>query len=47
MRETPLYFDRAEGPPSDRRFTSQVRIGDEILGEGIGSFKKAAQSSAA
>ncbi len=47
VRETPLYFDRAEGPPSDRRFTSQVRIGDEILGEGIGASKKAAQSSAA
>ncbi|GAC1615035.1 MAG: hypothetical protein NVS4B13_09570 [Candidatus Elarobacter sp.] len=44
---TPLYFERAEGPPSDRRYTSQVRIGDEILGEGIGPSKKAAQQSAA
>jgi ribonuclease III len=47
LRLTPLYFERAEGPPSDRRYTSQVRIGDEILGEGIGPSKKAAQQSAA
>ena len=47
LRVTPLYFERAEGPPSDRRFTSQVRVGDEILGEGIGGSKKAAQQSAA
>jgi dsRNA-specific ribonuclease len=25
----PMYFERAEGPPNDRRFTSQVRVGDE------------------
>jgi len=43
----PVYFERAEGPAHDRRFTSQVRIGDEVLGEGIGSSKKAAQLSAA
>jgi ribonuclease-3 len=43
----PTYFERAEGPPHDRRFTSQVRIGDETLGEGIGASKKAAQQSAA
>jgi ribonuclease-3 len=43
----PVYFERAEGPPHDRRFTSQVRIGDEVLGEGIGASKKAAQLSAA
>ena len=47
LRVTPMYFERAEGPPHDRRFTSQVRVGDEILGEGIGSSKKAAQQSAA
>ncbi len=47
LRATPMYFERAEGPPHDRRFTSQVRVGDEILGEGIGSSKKAAQQSAA
>jgi ribonuclease-3 len=47
LRLTPLYFERAEGPPSDRRYTSQVRVGDEILGEGIGPSKKAAQQSAA
>lgn len=43
----PVYIERAEGPPHDRRFTSQVRIGNEVLGEGIGSSKKAAQLSAA
>lgn len=47
LRSTPLYFERAEGPPNDRRYTSQVRVGDEILGEGIGPSKKAAQQSAA
>jgi ribonuclease-3 len=47
LRVTPLYFERAEGPPSDRRYTSQVRVGDEILGEGIGPSKKVAQQSAA
>jgi ribonuclease-3 len=47
LRLTPLYFERAEGPPHDRRYTSQVRVGDEILGEGIGPSKKAAQQSAA
>jgi ribonuclease-3 len=43
----PVYFERAEGPELDRRFTSQVRIGDEVLGEGIGPSKKAARLSAA
>jgi len=43
----PVYFERAEGPPHDRRYTSQVRVGEEILGEGIGPSKKAAQQSAA
>ena len=47
LRVTPLYFERTEGPPHDRRFTSQVRVGDEILGEGIGPSKKAAQLGAA
>ena len=47
LRQTPLYFERAEGPPNDRRYTSQVRVGDEILGEGIGPSKKVAQQSAA
>jgi len=47
FRLTPMYFERAEGPAHDRRFTSQVRIGEEIVGEGIGPSKKAAQQSAA
>ncbi len=36
-----------KGAPHERRYTSQVRVGDEILGEGIGPSKKAAQTSAA
>ena len=44
---TPIYFERAEGPPHDRRYTSQVRLRGEVLGEGIGSSKKTAQQSAA
>jgi ribonuclease-3 len=47
LRTVPVYYERAEGPAHDRRFTSQVRVGHEILGEGIGSSKKAAQQSAA
>jgi ribonuclease-3 len=47
LRQTPMYFERMEGPPHERRFTSQVRVGDEILGEGIGPSKKVAQQSAA
>lgn len=47
FRSMPMYFERAEGPAHDRRFTSQVRIGEEIVGEGIGPSKKAAQQSAA
>ncbi len=43
----PTYFERAEGPAHDRRFISQVRVGDEVLGEGIGASKKTAQLSAA
>ncbi|MGB8267463.1 MAG: ribonuclease III [Candidatus Velthaea sp.] len=43
----PVYIERAEGPPHDRRYTSQVRVGNEVLGEGIGPSKKAAQQSAA
>jgi ribonuclease-3 len=44
---TPVYIERAEGPVQDRRFTSQVRVNDEIVGEGIGPSKKSAQQSAA
>lgn len=47
LRVTPMYFERAEGLPHERRYTSQVRVGDEILGEGIGPSKKAAQLGAA
>jgi ribonuclease-3 len=43
----PVYIERAEGPVHDRRYTSQVRVNDEIVGEGIGPSKKSAQTSAA
>jgi ribonuclease-3 len=43
----PTYYERSEGPPHERRFTSVVKIGEEAMGEGIGSSKKAAQTSAA
>jgi ribonuclease-3 len=41
----PVYFERAEGPAHDRRFTSQVRVGDEVLGEGIGEAPPAPASN--
>ena len=44
---TPTYYERSEGPPHERRYTSVVKIGEEAMGEGIGSSKKAAQQSAA
>jgi ribonuclease-3 len=47
LGQTPTYFERAEGPAHDRRFTSQVRVGEAVWGEGIGSSKKIAQQSAA
>ena len=43
----PAYYERSEGPAHERRFTSVVKIGGEAMGEGIGSSKKAAQTSAA
>ncbi|MBV8602098.1 MAG: ribonuclease III [Candidatus Eremiobacteraeota bacterium] len=44
---TPTYDDAASGPPHRRTFTSRVRVSGEILGEGIGASKKAAQRAAA
>lgn len=35
------------GPDHDKRFHMQVRIGEQVLGEGIGRTKKAAQQMAA
>ncbi|MBV8074431.1 MAG: ribonuclease III, partial [Candidatus Eremiobacteraeota bacterium] len=44
---TPTYDDAASGPPHRRTFTSRVRVSGQILGEGIGASKKAAQRAAA
>lgn len=44
---TPTYEDEAAGPPHRRIFTSRVIADGKLLGEGIGSSKKAAQRAAA
>jgi len=43
----PAYDDASSGPAHRRTFTSRVRVGGAIVGEGIGSSKKAAQRAAA
>ena len=47
MATTPTYEDAAAGPAHSRTFTSRVRVRGELLGEGTGSSKKAAQRAAA
>lgn len=37
----------SDGPPHARRFTAQVTVDDDVLGEGQGMSKKAAQQDAA
>lgn len=44
---TPRYEDAAAGPAHSRTFTSRVLVAGRLLGEGIGSSKKAAQRAAA
>jgi len=44
---TPRYEDAASGPAHSRTFTSRVHVRGQLLGEGIGSSKKAAQRAAA
>ena len=46
-RTTPTYEDAATGPAHRRTFTSRVISDGTLLGEGIGSSKKAAQRAAA
>ncbi len=36
-----------EGPPHAREFTAEVKVGEEVLGTGLGMSKKAAQQEAA
>jgi ribonuclease-3 len=37
----------AQGPDHQKVFTAQVRVGDEVLGEGSGRTKKEAEQAAA
>ncbi len=46
--ELPRYYViRETGPEHDRTFTVEVRIGNEVLGEGMGRNKKSAEQEAA
>ena len=47
MGTTPTYIDAASGPAHSRTFTSSVLVRGQLLGEGMGSSKKAAQRAAA
>lgn len=46
-RGVPEYRVRHEGPDHAREFSAQVVIGDEVIGEGVGRSKKAAEQQAA
>ena len=46
-RVGPVYRVSSTGPDHDKRFFASVLIGDELLGEGEGSSKKAAEQEAA
>ena len=47
-QQTPAYHVvEAEGPDHDRRFTVEAKVGDTVLGRGIGKSKKAAETEAA
>ena len=47
-QQTPTYHViEATGPDHDRRFTVEVRLGDTVLGRGLGKSKKAAETEAA
>jgi ribonuclease-3 len=43
----PVYRDRAEGPPHERTFIAHVIVDREVLAEGSGPTKKAAERAAA
>jgi ribonuclease-3 len=48
QQETPLYrIIETTGPDHDRRFTTEVRICDTVLGRGFGKSKKLAETEAA
>lgn len=46
-RGVPEYRVRHEGPDHAREFSAEVVIGDEVIGEGVGRSKKAAEQQAA
>ena len=49
-RQQPIpayYLVEATGPAHERSFTSEVRVGDTVLGRGSGKSKKAAETEAA
>lgn len=47
-QETPLYHViETTGPDHDRRFTTEVSLGDTVLGRGSGKSKKLAETEAA
>ncbi|WP_224983193.1 ribonuclease III [Geomonas agri] len=47
-RELPRYqLKDATGPDHDRRFTVEVYLGEELMGEGVGRTKKEAEQDAA
>ncbi|MGC1209172.1 MAG: ribonuclease III [Ornithinimicrobium sp.] len=43
----PDYLVKNEGPDHDKTFTAQAVVGDEVVGSGEGSSKKAAEQGAA
>ena len=48
QQPTPTYqLIEAVGPDHDKRFTVEVRIGDDVLGRGSGKSKKMAETEAA
>jgi ribonuclease-3 len=46
--ELPRYqLKKVSGPDHDRRFTVEIYLGDELMGEGVGRTKKEAEQAAA
>ena len=47
-QKTPVYeVVKTAGPDHARMFTVEVKIGDDIMGKGMGKSKKAAEMEAA
>ena len=44
---SPEYRVEAEGPDHDKTFTAHAVVGDEVVGQGVGGSKKAAEQRAA